>query len=153
MADAAERLEITKEAVRKRIAHGTLRADKDPDGTVRVYVPPSPTASDATVRDELVAQLQDEVAHLRRESERKDEIIMTLSLANAEQARTIRAIEAPFSQEPSESPQAPTSPGPRERPFTHEEGATVEAAREPAATLQGTPKGTPRSWWRRLFGS
>jgi hypothetical protein len=44
-AGAAERLGITKEAVRKRIARGTLRADKDADGTVLVYVPPSDTTS------------------------------------------------------------------------------------------------------------
>ena len=38
VAKAAERLGITKEAVRKRISRGTLRSDRDPDGTVQVYV-------------------------------------------------------------------------------------------------------------------
>ena len=46
VAEAAERLGITKEAVRKRIHRGTLRSDKDQDGTVRVYISPSDTASD-----------------------------------------------------------------------------------------------------------
>ena len=46
VAEAAERLGITKEAVRKRIHRGTIRSDKDQDGTVRVYISPSDTASD-----------------------------------------------------------------------------------------------------------
>jgi hypothetical protein len=103
VAEAAERLEITKEAVRKRISRGTLHSDRDPDGTVHVYVPasstPSGTAGEA--RDELVEAMREEIAHLRRESERKDAIIMSLSQANADQARTIREIEAP--QEPEEA--------------------------------------------------
>jgi excisionase family DNA binding protein len=48
VAEAAERLGITKEAVRKRIHRGTIRSDKDQDGTVRVYISPSDTASATT---------------------------------------------------------------------------------------------------------
>jgi excisionase family DNA binding protein len=62
VAEAAERLGITKEAVRKRIARGTLRADKDPDGTVRVYVPAAPTPSDVvgtSPSEVLVEELRD----------------------------------------------------------------------------------------------
>jgi excisionase family DNA binding protein len=97
VAEAADLLGITKEAVRKRIHRGSLRADKDLDGTVRVYVAPSTTAPED--RPELVEVLRDEIAHLRRESERKDAIIMSLSQSNAELSRTIRQLEAP--QEPS----------------------------------------------------
>ena len=114
VADAGEVLGISKEAVRKRISRGTLRSDKDPDGTVMVYVPASGAASGtATVGDrgELVEVLRDEIAHLRHQLEeerdsrrRADTIIAQLSQANAEQARTIRAIEAP-----GEPPEAPES--------------------------------------------
>jgi excisionase family DNA binding protein len=45
VAEAAERLGITKEAIRKRIHRGTLRSDKDADGTVRVYLPLYGTAA------------------------------------------------------------------------------------------------------------
>ncbi len=72
VAKAAERLEITKEAVRKRIHRGTLRSDKDADGTVRVYVPVSGTASgtaSSTDRDELVSELRNLVADLREQLE------------------------------------------------------------------------------------
>src|SRR4051794_16193678 len=58
VAEAAQRLGITKEAVRKRISRGTLRADKDPDGTVRVYIPASGTAAATFDRDELIAELR-----------------------------------------------------------------------------------------------
>jgi hypothetical protein len=137
VAEAAERLEITKEAVRKRISRGTLHSDRDPDGTVHVYVPasstPSGTAGEA--RDELVEAMREEIAHLRRESERKDAIIMSLSQANAEQARTIREIEAP--PEPAEAPE------------------TVEAEpdwAEPRPAAPGAQEGARRPWWRRVFG-
>jgi hypothetical protein len=63
-------------------------------------------------RDELVEALRDEISHLRRESERKDEIIMSLSLSNAELSRTIRALEAPASPEPPRAPsEAAEQPG------------------------------------------
>jgi excisionase family DNA binding protein len=45
VAEAADRLGITKETVRKRVHRGTLHADKDAVGTVRVHVTPFGTAS------------------------------------------------------------------------------------------------------------
>jgi hypothetical protein len=141
VAEAADRLGITKEAVRKRISRRTLRSEKDPDGTVRVYVPPSTTESATAsiaaseARDELVEALREEIAHLRRESERKDAILMSLSQANAEQARTIREIEAP--QEHAEAPE------------------TVEEEPEGArsrSTTPGAQESAERPWWRRMFG-
>ncbi len=36
--EAAGILEVSKEAVRKRVSRGTLRHDKGPDGTVYVYL-------------------------------------------------------------------------------------------------------------------
>ncbi len=70
VAAAAERLGISKEAVRKRISRKTLRFDKDPDGTVWVYVPASPTPSStpsagAFDRDELVELLRAQLEDLR----------------------------------------------------------------------------------------
>jgi hypothetical protein len=69
VAAAAERLGITKEAVRKRISRRTLRSDKDPDGTVRVYIPASGTssgtASESIGRDELVEILRAQLGDLR----------------------------------------------------------------------------------------
>jgi hypothetical protein len=97
VAEAADRFGITKEALRKRIHRGALRSDKDPDGTVRVYIPSSVTASPSAPeeRPELVEVLRDEIAHLRRESERKDAIITSLSQSNAELSRTHPAAGGP----------------------------------------------------------
>jgi hypothetical protein len=84
VAQAAQRLGITKEAVRKRIHRGTIRSDKDQDGTVHVYVPPYGTPS-GTDGEELVVELRDRVAYLERQVEeernaryRADELLARL---------------------------------------------------------------------------
>jgi hypothetical protein len=164
VAEAAERLGITKEAVRKRVSRRTLRSDKDLDGTIRVYVPEPPTASGGAARDELVEALRGEIAHLRRESERKDAIIMSLSQANAEQARTIREIEAP--QEASSTTRRRTS-AVSPMAASPSRGATLTSgfSRTVATRLHspgpsgtspwvagGPQEGAQRPWWRRWFG-
>jgi hypothetical protein len=53
----------------------------------------------------LISQLRDEVAYLRDENRRKDEIIM-------QQAMTMRQLTAAPPQEPSEAREAPESSGP-----------------------------------------
>jgi hypothetical protein len=155
VAHAAEALGISKEAVRKRISRRTLRADKDPDGTVMVYVPTSGTTSMTTTtagdRAELLQALRDEIAHLRRESERKDTIIVSLSQANAEQARTIRAIEAPTVEAPSETRETPPSPGPSDASTDVVSGPETDVdaqqGRGPVPDTGGPQEATERRWW------
>jgi hypothetical protein len=112
VAQAATRLGITEGAVRSRIKRGTLRTDKEGgtvfvllgDGTSQANQPPNT----GVPRDqsELIAALQDQVSYLREqlgaerearteEHRRHDTVLAQLSAANAEQARTIRALEAP----------------------------------------------------------
>jgi excisionase family DNA binding protein len=80
--EAAELLGVSASAIRKRVERGSMAADKD--GRLFVYVDTEETRR-ATVRDtshdsaELVAQLRDENAFLRRELERKDAILLSLS--------------------------------------------------------------------------
>jgi hypothetical protein len=103
MVEAAEVLGVSVEAIRKRVQRGTIRSDKGEDGRRYVYLDESPPESEvAGSSSPLLDALRDEIAHLRRESERKDAIIMSLSQSNAELSRTIRAIEAP--SEPPRSP-------------------------------------------------
>ena len=92
---------------------------------------------------EMVEELRDRIAYLERQVEeehearrRADTILAQLSAANAEQARTIRAIEAPASEEASEDAE------------TVEE-APEEASPRPAAG--GAQQATRRPWWRRVF--
>lgn len=104
--EAAELLGVTQSAVRKRIQRGTIPWDKDAEGRIYVYVDPSEmglgTGDDASQdapagrsRDELLEVYRDQVDFLRRELERKDTIIMSL---------TQRIPELEAASEPRESP-------------------------------------------------
>jgi excisionase family DNA binding protein len=82
VAQAADRLGVTQDAVRKRIARGTIRHEKDYEGHIFVYLDTfereSKTVSDAD-QDKYTRSLEDQVDFLRRELERKDTIIMSLT--------------------------------------------------------------------------
>jgi hypothetical protein len=97
--EAARQLGISEGAVRKRVTRSTLEHHKDEDGRVYVYLDAGVDSRvDAGVDPNsiaLISQLRDEVAYLRDENRRKDEIIM-------QQAMTMRQLSAAPSQEPSE---------------------------------------------------
>ena len=133
--EAARRLGVSEGAVRKRVTRGTLEHHKDEDGRVYVYldggvdegvdegVDPNSNA--------LISQLRDEVAYLRDENRRKDEIIM-------QQAMTMRQLTAAPTREPSEARESPESSGPTgEWEELREELGTERTRREMAeSTLQ-----------------
>jgi excisionase family DNA binding protein len=107
--EAARRLGVSEGAIRKRVARGTLEHHKDEDGRIYVYL-------DAGVDEgvdegvdpnsnALISQLRDEVAYLRDENRRKDEIIM-------QQAMTMRQLTAAPTQERSEARESPESSAP-----------------------------------------
>jgi hypothetical protein len=88
--EAADLLGVTQSAVRKRIQRGTIPWDKDEQGRTYVYVDPSETSfeteedksrdsSAGQSRDELLETYREQVEFLRRELERKDTIIMSLT--------------------------------------------------------------------------
>jgi excisionase family DNA binding protein len=144
VAEAAERLEISKEAVRKRISRGSLRADKDKDGTVRVYIPMSPTssgtASGSFDRDELVAELRARIEDLRTDRDawrdqarRSDYLASTAMDRTRELEGRLREIEAgPEQASASGATEADANPGPTDA----------------AGDAQTVPQ---RPWWRRVF--
>ena len=152
---AAQRLGVKEDAVRKRIQRGSMRHEKAKDGRVYVWVDAAQdTAQDEpetsrdeyrdTAQDERVEDLREQVAYLRRQLDeerearrRADTILVQLSAANAEQARTIRAIEAPASEEASEAAEKV-------------EDSPEEASPRPAAG--GAQEAAQRPWWRRLLG-
>ena len=146
VAQAASSLGITEGAVRSRIKRGTLPTVKEGGaifvllggGTSRANQSPNIDVPD----DQLVAQLLDRVASLERQLERREDeterlhqIIGGLAQANAEQARTIRAIEAPreAAEDAETVEEAPEGSEPRP-----DSGSAQAAARRP--------------WWRRVFG-
>jgi excisionase family DNA binding protein len=142
VSQAAERLGVTQDAVRKRISRGTIRHDKDHDGRIFVYLDSfeieSETVQDRdqdqeseTVQDggqdKYTRSLEDQINFLRQELERKDTIIMSLTqrIPELESAPELR--DAP--QTDSESTKNGT-PGPEDQERPQER----------------------RSWWRRFFG-
>src|SRR3954468_25014806 len=107
---AAEELGISSDAVRKRVARGTLHSSKDEDGSVKVWLdsvadrldddqPPGWTEAGQRLddrlddllaaKDEALRDLRDQLEHMRRESERKDAIIMQMAQANASLAARV----------------------------------------------------------------
>ena len=116
--EAAEHLGTTVDAIRKRVQRHTIAHDKAPDGRVWILLDTDMPRQDIghdtagqrqDSRSEMVEELRDRIAYLERQVEeerearrRADTILAQLSAATAEQARTIRAIEAPASEEASE---------------------------------------------------
>jgi hypothetical protein len=131
--DAARLLGISEGAVRKRVTRNSLRHDKEEDGRVYVYldergtrgVDDGPYGGVDPNSTALISQLRDEIAYLREESRRKDEIIM-------QQAVTVRQLTA--GQEPQGPPQEPAP-----------EPSGTQAPQEPERPAS-------RSWWRRILG-
>jgi len=150
VAEASEVLGVTVEAVRGRIKRGTLEHERD-SGTVYVLLDADQPATGQQPaadqprpddREGIVGELRDRIQYLERQVEeerearrRADTILAQLSAANAEQARTIRGIEAP--QEPPE------------------DAETIEEEPERAEPRPDTPgpqEGVRRPWWRRIVG-
>jgi len=128
--EAARRLGVSEGAVRKRVSRGTLEHHKDEDGRVYVYLDDGVDGGvDEGVdpnSNTLISQLRDEVAYLRDENRRKDEIIM-------QQATTMRQLTAAPPQEPSEVRESPESSAPTgELGELREELDTERARREMA---------------------
>jgi IS30 family transposase len=131
VAQAADALGVSQDAVRKRIRRRTIQSEKDETGRIYVYVPASETVH-KTVQDTgkpgesgaLISQLRDEVAYLRDENRRKDEIII-------QQAMTMRQLAPPSSQEATES---------------------AETATDSPSSTPAPPEPQRQSWWRRLLG-
>ncbi len=151
--EAAHRLGVKEDAIRKRIQRGSMRHEKAADGRVYVWVDTThDTAQDAkrvsqdayqdTTQDDRLEDLREQIAYLRRQlaeerdaRRRADMILAQLSQANAEQARTIRAIEAP--QEASEA---------------SEPGEEQQGRGQPRPDAPGAQETVQRPWWRRVFG-
>jgi hypothetical protein len=133
--EAAARLGVKEQAIRKRIQRGTIAHDKDDDGRVYVYLDPQDGATSTSIdtgMDKLLQSLQAQLVYLRQEAEdwkeearRKDTIIMSLT-------QRLPELEAP-----------------------------VESPGGLQTTSEGPPKGNPRgqqepsqrrSWWRAFFG-
>jgi hypothetical protein len=142
VAEAAARLGVKEQAIRKRIQLGTLTHDKDDDGRVYVYLDmedmATGTDADASINT-LLQSLQDQVVYLRQEAENwkeearhKDTIIMSLT-------QRIPELEAPREASSEQ----------REAPVSDSEGAAKGIA---FSETQKPSERRKRSWWREFFG-
>ncbi len=138
--EAALLLGLSVDAVRKRAERGSLKREKDPDGTVYIVLDTDESPSghatsqqpdgDETATSQLVESLQDQVSYLRRE----------LGIRNEELRRKDHLLAAALERIPAIE-EAP--PEPRESPETAPEGrgeGEVPSDQEKRS-----------SWWRRLF--
>jgi len=139
--EASEILGVSVEAVRKRVKRTSLRADKDPDGRVYVYLDASPPTSSTEPEvegSEMVGELREQVGYLREQLRREQD-------AHAEARRIIAGLvqRVPELEASSERPEQPGAP----------QTAEEEQGRgEPRSGAGEAQEGAQRPWWRRVFG-
>ena len=150
--EAARRLGISEGAVRKRVTRRALQHEKEEDGRVYVYldagdsrgVDEGQDAGVAPNNEALISQLRDEVAYLRDENRRKDEIIM-------QQAMTMRQLSAGAPQEPAEAAETAAEDPARTDPRSTSSGAQ-KVAQEPQGRSERSWRQRVRELRRRLVG-
>jgi len=133
--EAAEALDTSVDAVRKRIARGTLESEKA-DGKVYIWLDDGAPRSDT---DTLISEMRGRIESLERQQELLER---QLEQANERDRENRRLLAAALERIP---PQLEAPSEPREAPET----ATVEGT-EPHPG--GAQEGAQRPWWRRVFG-
>jgi hypothetical protein len=141
--EAARQLSISTDAVRKRIARGSLRSDR-PNGNVLVWLDDGMTEAGRENQGEgdeaLVEVLQDQVAYLREQLD-----------IRTEELREHRRLLAGLIERVPEL-EAPKEPGGVSKPSEHPETVELERA-EPRSSTSAPQEGSERrSWWLRVFG-
>ncbi|MDP9476580.1 MAG: hypothetical protein M3R38_13005 [Actinomycetota bacterium] len=149
---AADALGLSSDAVRKRIARGTLRSRKGEDGSVSVWLdaagqwqdkdqPNGGTEAGRGLDSELVEELRDRVRYLERQLDVRTEELREhrrLLAGLIERVPELEARQAP-PDTPGAAPADGSRPGGGQGP--PEDATGSEGRSEP-----------PRSWWQRLFG-
>ncbi len=149
--EAARILGIKEESVRKRVSRGKLRADKDADGRLLVWVDSTQTVRDESVterdkllesKDETISILRDQLGLRAEEIQRRDVIISQLTQATSNLTDRLRELEAPADvPEQSQTSEAGA-----------EEPAEATPMPAPAQADTDAQRGVQRPWWRRVFG-
>jgi hypothetical protein len=135
VAQAAARLRVSQDAIRKRIRRNTIDYDQDPDGRIYVYVDSSEIAqdesSDASM-ERLVQVQHDDIEFLRRELATRTEELRRRDSIIAALTQRLPEIEAPSEQR-----------------LTLENTTENEARVERPASSQQVRRGAHRPWWRK----
>ncbi|PLS86805.1 MAG: hypothetical protein CYG60_05295 [Actinobacteria bacterium] len=150
---AADALGLSSDAVRKRIARGTLRSRKGEDGSVSVWLdaagqrqdgdqPTSGTEAGRALDADLVEELRDRVRYLERQLDVRTEELREHRRLLAGLIERVPELEAARQAPPDAPGSAPGgAKGPGEGQGPPEAPTGSEAASSP-----------PRSWWQRIFG-
>ena len=144
VAEAARELGISTDAVRKRIARGSLESDR-PDGNVLVWLDGGGTEAGREAEVDggsLVETLRDQVAYLREMIATRDEEIRRRDVIISQLTSRIPEIEPPRERAPTPEP-----------PGAAESAGEGSDRAEPRYAAGGAQEGPERvSWWRRMFG-
>jgi hypothetical protein len=157
VAQAAEVLGISVEAIRGRIKRNTLEHERTPEG-VFVFLnanqstdrmqpdadraqPDQQEESVVELMREMMAHTEERIAYLERQVEEEREARRRADMLLAQLVQRIPELEAPTEAPSQEPPESPTA-------------ATEQPGRvEPQPQVQGAQEGTERrSWWQRWFG-
>jgi excisionase family DNA binding protein len=161
--EAAKVLGIGTDAVRKRIARGTIRHEKGDNGRVYVYLDTGHDEGHDTQEKtpELVESLREQIGYLQGVIATRDEELRTRSEELRRRDQDLERRDHLIAALTERIPQALEPPSePRESPETAEEqqgrgearSGTVEA-QESSDSIGGRGSGTARgSWWRRMLG-
>ena len=148
VAEAAQRLGISQDAIYKRIKRGTIPWDKGEDDKTYVYLDDVDVSTDGArqstdrpfessnyvSKDELLSEMRARVSFLEEELQRKDAILLSLTqrIPELEPAKDSSSV-------PRDSSETTTEEFPGTHPPTPETPATGQQERK-------------RSWWRQFFG-
>jgi hypothetical protein len=156
VAEAADRLGVTRDAIRKRIKRGSIEWETGPGDEVFVYVDASTTAEDTSAtngdmsedvsghdaQDVLVESLRDQIEYLR------GEVVVWQDEARRKDHLLAAALERiPAIEPPPDTPTPNTSPEATGEPVTPSEHQGNGTGRTDNETSEN------RSWWHRLFGT
>ena len=144
VAQAAEVLGVSQDAVRKRIRRGTIQSGRDESGRVYVYVPASETvhktgqdtSQPQSDSEALTSELRDRLRYVEGQLEAERQ-------AHAEARRIIAGLveRVPAIEAPSEARESPET--------VEEEPKRAEPRADAPVRQEGAQR---RSWWRRLLG-
>ena len=148
VSDAASLLGITEGAVRKRIARGTLSAERV-GGRVWVFIPPLTHGQDTGEpagqdNPELVEELRSRISYLERQIEEELEARRRADTLLARLMDRVPELEAPQDarQEDAGEPSAAQGEDTRQ-----DAGQDAGSPQEPSSQPERS------SWWRRFFGA
>jgi len=154
--EAAKVLGIGTDAVRKRIARGTISHEKDDDGRVYVYLDDGHDEGHDEGHDakenatELVESLREQIGYLQGVIATRDEELRTRAEELRRRDQDLERRDRIIAALTERIPQALEPPS--EAPGAAETAEEEPQRAEPRSATGGAQESEQRPWWRRVFG-